>query len=147
MIRPGFLRSSRKGNNIIEFAILAPWYIFLTVGAFDMGIYNYALIGVQNAARTVAQYCAISSSTCASGNTACLYAVDQLRDLPNVGSGVTTCTTPSPVAVSVTYVTGPDGNPAAQVTVSYTSPNLIPIPSKLPSQYTASRTVTMRTQS
>ena len=139
---------SRKGNNIIEFAILAPWYLFLSVGAFDMGIYNYALIGVQNAARTVAQYCSISSTTCAAGNTTpCLYALDQLTDLPNMGSSVTTCTSPSPVTVSVTYVTGPDGNTAAQVTVSYTSPNLIPLPNSIPSQYTASRTVTMRTQS
>jgi Flp pilus assembly protein TadG len=146
MFRPG-LRSSRKGNNIIEFAILAPWYLFLAVGAFDMGIYNYSLIGVQNAARTVAQYCSLSSTTCPSTSTTpCLYALDQLRDLPNVGSGVTApCT--SPVTVAVTYVTGPDGNPAAQVTVSYTSPNLIPLPSSIPAQYTASRTVTMRTQS
>ena len=141
------LWSSRKGNNIVEFAILAPWYLFLTVGAFDMGIYNYALIGVQNAARTVALYCSTSSTTCPSTSTApCLYALDQLRDLPNVGSAVTSpCT--SPVTVSVSYVAGPDGNTAAQVTVSYTTPGLIPLPSSLPSQYTASRTVTMRTQS
>jgi Flp pilus assembly protein TadG len=141
------LRSSRKGNNIIEFAILAPWYVFMTVGAFDMGIYNYALIGTQNAARTVALYCSASSTTCPSSSTTpCLYALDQLRDLPNVGAGVTApCT--SPVTVSVSYVTGPDGNTAAQVTVSYTTPTLIPLPHGLPGQYTASRTVTMRTQS
>jgi Flp pilus assembly protein TadG len=146
MLRPG-LRSNRKGNNIIEFAILAPWFVFLTVGAFDMGIYNYSLIGVQNAARTVALYCSTSSSACPSSSTApCLFALDQLRDLPNVGASLTSpCT--SPVTVSVTYVTGPDGNTAAEVTVSYATPNLIPLPHSLPGQYTASRTVTMRTQS
>ena len=81
MLSPRF-RSSRKGNNIIEFAILAPWYIFLTVGAFDMGIYNYSLIGVQNAARTVALYCSASSTTCPSSSTTpCLYALDQLKGI------------------------------------------------------------------
>jgi Flp pilus assembly protein TadG len=141
------LRSGREGNNIIEFAILAPWYLFLSMGVFDIGIYNYALIGVQDAARTVALYCSASSTTCPSSSTTpCLYALDQLRDLPNVGAGVTApCT--SPVTVSVSYVAGPDGSTAAQVTVSYTSPTLIPLPNSLPAQYTASRTVTMRTQS
>ncbi len=146
MLQPGS-RFNRRGNNIIEFALIAPWYLFLAVGAFDMGVYNYSLIGVQNAARTVALYCSASSTTCSSGTAPCLYALDQLRDLPNVGSGVTTCANPSPVAVSVTYVSGPDSNTAAQVTVSYTSPTLIPLPKSLPSQYTASRTVTMRTRS
>lgn len=147
MPAPVLRPSKRKGNNIIEFAILAPWFVFLFVGAIDMGIYNYALIGVQNAARTVALYCSTSSTTCPSTSTApCLYALDQLRDLPNVGSSVTApCT--SPVTVQVSYVAGPDGNTAAQVTVSYTSPVLVPTPGGLPNQYTASRTVTMRTRS
>lgn len=124
--------------------MIAPWYVLLFGGAFDMGIYNYALIGVQNAARSVALYCSASSTTCSSTTTACSYALDQLRDLPNVGSGVTTCGTT--VTVSVSYVSGPDGNTAAQVTVGYTSPPLFKIAS-LPGQYTASRTVTMRTLS
>jgi Flp pilus assembly protein TadG len=138
---------SRKGNNLIEFALLAPWYVFLFMGAIDMGIYNYSLIGVQNAARSVALYCSTSSTTCSSGTAPCLYALDQLRDLPNVGSTVTTCSSPSPVTISVTYPNGPDGNTAAQVTVGYTAPPLFSLPKGLPGQYTASRTVTMRTRS
>lgn len=140
-----FRRNLRKGNNIIEFAFIAPWYLMLFSGAFDMGIYNYSLIGVQNAARTVALYCAATSSTCpTTSTTPCSYALDQLRDLPNVGSSVTTCTSPSPVSVSVSYVTGPDSNSAAQVTVSYTSPGLFALPKSVAGQYTATRTVTMR---
>lgn len=144
MSLPGTRNSRRKGNNIIEFALIAPWYVLLFGGAFDFGVYNYALIGVQNAARTAAMYCAASSTTCSAGSdpTACQYALDQLRDLPNVGSGTTTCGTT--VTVSVSYVSGPDSANAAQVKVGYTTPPLFNIAS-LPGQYTASRTVTMRT--
>lgn len=142
MSLPGSRNSRRKGNNIIEFALIAPWYVLLGAGAFDLGVYNYALIGVQNAARIAAMYCAASSTTCPTNTTACQYALDQLRDLPNVGSGVTTCGTT--VTTSVSYVSGPDGANAAQVTVGYTTPPLFDIAS-LPGQYTASRTVTMRT--
>ena len=112
-----------------------------------MGMYSYSLIGVQNAARAVALYCSNSSTTCPSTSSApCLFALDQLRNLPNVGAGVTApCT--SPVTVSVSYVSGPDGNTAAQATVNYTSPNLFHMPSSLPGTYTATRTVTMRTRS
>jgi Flp pilus assembly protein TadG len=36
------MRGSRNGNNIIEFAFMLPWYVFLFVGAVDMGLYSYA---------------------------------------------------------------------------------------------------------
>ncbi len=136
---------SRRGNNLIEFTFLVPWYIFLFAGAYDMGIYSYALIGVQSAARVGALVCSTSSSTCTSASIPCGYALDSLRGLPNVGSGTTVCNG-SPVTVSASYVTGPDGatNGAAQVSVSYTTPNLVPIPGILPGTYTATRTVTMR---
>jgi len=136
----------RGGNNLIEFTFIVPWYVFLFAGAYDMGIYSYSLIGVQNAARVAALVCSTSSSTCSSSTLPCGYALDQLRGLPNVGSATTTCGGNSPVSVSVTTVTGPDGTAsgASQVTVSYTTPNLVPIPGMLPGNYTATRTVTMR---
>jgi hypothetical protein len=56
---------------------------------------------------------------------------------------VTTCAA-SPVVVTATQVTGADGLLASQVTVAYTSPQLVPIPGALPGQYTFSRTVQMR---
>jgi Flp pilus assembly protein TadG len=140
---------SRRGNNIIEFTLLAPWFLFLFIGAIDMGIYSYALISVQSAARVVALYCSSSAAvetTCESNPAAvCTYALGSLRDLPNVPSGLTTCSS-SPVTVTVTSVAGADGSSRneAKVTIAYVAPALAGIPTRLPGQYTVTRTVAMR---
>ena len=137
----------RSGQAIIEFSLLMPWYVFLFVGAFDYGFFAYSLIASQSAATVAALYCATSSSTVTDSTTACGYALDQFRNLPNVGSSLITCgtgstVTPSaPVAVTASSVTGPDLNPAASVTVVYLTPSLIPIPGLLPGQLTITRTV------
>src|SRR5580658_6669872 len=149
----------RRGNSIIEFSLLMPWYVFLFVAAFDYGFFSYSLIATQSAVREGALYCSASStSPCAdsSNSTQCGYALDQLRMLPNVGSGLITCGTGStvtasaPVAVSTSVLSSssspasPDGNPAASVTVVYLTPQLIPIPGLLPGQLTITKTVAMR---
>src|SRR6202043_3764127 len=90
----------RKGCAIIEFSLLMPWYVFLFVGAFDYGFFAYSLIASQSAATVGALYCATSSSTVSDSTTACGYALDQLRNLPNVGSSLTTCGTGSTVSSS-----------------------------------------------
>ena len=146
----------RSGSNVIEFSLLMPWYVFLFVGAYDYGFFAYSLIATQTAASVGATYCAANSTTATDATTACSYALDQLRDLPNVGSGLTTCgtgttvTTSAPVAVTASSVTGassPDGNAATSVTVVYLTPQLIPIPSILPANLTITRTVKMRLRS
>ncbi len=150
----------RRGNNLIEFSLIVPWYIFLFVGALDSGFFAYSLIASQTAAREGALYCASlgSASPCvdSASSTQCGYALDQLRMLPNVGSAITTCgtgttvTASAPVAVSTASLTNatvpasPDGNPCASVTVVYLTPNLIPIPGLFPGQVTITRTVKMR---
>jgi Flp pilus assembly protein TadG len=145
MLRSG----SRRGSNILEFALILPWYIFLFVGAFDYGFFSYGLIATQNAARVSAMYCSASSSRASNCTNACGYVLDQLRNMPNVGSAVTTCTA-APVVVSTSMVTGtgssgsPDGSNAATVTVTYTTPQLIPIPGLLPGILTIARTATMK---
>jgi hypothetical protein len=140
---------------------LAPWYIFLFVGALDFGIYSYSLIATQTAARVAAMYCSTSlTSPCVDSSTSahCGYVLDQLRMLPNVGSALTTCgtgtsvTSSSPVAVSSSTLSAgdsPDGmaNSAIGVTVVYMTPLMIPIPKMLPGQLTISRTVKMRFRS
>lgn len=136
---------------MVEFALLMPWYVFLFVGAFDYGFYSYGLIATQNAARVAALYCSGSVSLASNCSTAaCGYALDQLRNMPNVGTSTTTCTA-SPVVVTSSILTGassPDGvgnaYGAAQVTVTYTWPNLIPIPGLLTGALTISRTAVMR---
>ena len=148
------MTSGRRGNNILEFAFLVPWYIFLFVGAFDYGFFAYSLIAVQTAARVGAQYCSANPTTETDATTACSYALDQLRYMPNVGTGLTTCgtgttvTSTAPLAVTaVALAQGPDLQPATSVTVTYKTPQLIPIPGVLPSQLTISRTVKMRMRS
>jgi Flp pilus assembly protein TadG len=139
----------RTGCAIFEFSLLMPWYLLLFIGAFDYGFYAYSLIASQSAATVAALYCATSSSTVSDSTTACGYALDQFRNLPNVGSSMNTCGTGStvtagaPVAVSASSVTGPDLNPATSVTVVYLTPRLIPIPGLLPGQLTITRTVKM----
>lgn len=140
------IRKCRNGNSIIEFAFLAPWYIFLFIGFFDMGLYGYALISVQAAARIAAVYTSTSSTTATDSTTACSLALAQLRDLPNVPSSVTSCSA-APVTVTATLVTGPDGANAAQVRVNYVLPPLAGIPNLLPGQYSAVQTVQMKLQS
>ena len=89
----------RAGNSLIEFAFAVPFCVFLFIGAFDMGIYCYALISLQSAVRTAAVYTSTSSTTATDSTTACRYVLAQLRDLPNVPSTVTTCAA-SPVTVT-----------------------------------------------
>ena len=131
------------GHAMLEAALLLPWVLFLFVGAFDLGFYNYALISTQNAARVAAWYTSQTTSTSTDSTTACTYALAELASLPNVGTSVTTCSA-SPVVVTASQVTGVDGGLASQVKVSYTSPQLIPLPGALPGQYTFNRTVQMR---
>jgi hypothetical protein len=119
-----------------------PWYLFLFAGAIDFGFYTYSLIGVQNAVRVSSIYCSRSASTATDSTTACSYALDQLRNLPNIGSSMSTCS--SPLTVTTQEVTGPDGSMASSVTVTYQTPQLIPIPGLLPGQLTVSRTAVAR---
>ncbi len=135
----------RSGNSIVEFAFLAPWYIFLFLGAVDMGMYCYSLISIQSAARVASLYTSSSSTTAADSTTACRYVLSQVRNLPNVPSTLTTCAA-SPVVVTAAAVTGPDGASASTVTVTYSLPVLAGIPGILPAQFSATRSVEMRLQ-
>jgi len=141
-------RNPRRGTNMIEFCLFLPWYIFLFVGAYDFGFYNYSLIATENAAHAAALVAAQNSTNQTDSTTACSYALDSLRNLPNVGYGVTSCNG-SPVTVTAASVTSPDGTGAAatKVTVVYNTPSLIPIPGILPASITITRSVQMRLQS
>jgi len=134
-------------------ALLMPWYIFLFVGAFDWGYYAHALISTESAARVAAQYASTSQTTAVDSTGVCTFALEELRIVPNVGSS-TTCGGSSPVSVSTALI-GPgqtntnsaDGQLAAQVSVQYTTLQLIPIPLLLNNQATFYRTVQMRLRS
>ena len=132
-----------RGGAMVELVLLAPWIFFLFAGALDCGFYCYALISVQSAARVAALYASTDSSTAVDQTTTCTYTLNQLRDLPNVGGGTTSCAA-SPVIVSSQLATGSDGTSAAQVTVTYQSVPLIPIPGLLQNRFTWNRSVKMR---
>jgi len=125
-------RHPERGNSIIEFSLMAPWLVVLFIGAMDWGFYAYSLIATEAAARVSCLYTSASATTVTDTTTVCTYALGQLRRMPNVGPTMNTCavgsavSSASPVGVSASSVTGPDGNSAAQVSVTYLTPVFVP---------------------
>jgi Flp pilus assembly protein TadG len=147
--RPKSTRNAKRGACLLEFSLLFPWYLFLFVGTFDIGFFGYALMATQGAAREAGIYCAASSSTASDSTTACNYALDQLRGMPNVGWNLSTCAG-TPLVVTASLVNGassPDGQNATSISVTYTTPQLVPIPGIFPGKVTITRSVLMRTRS
>jgi Flp pilus assembly protein TadG len=132
-------RKRERGGAMMELMLIGPWIFFLSVGALDWGFYATSLVSVEAAARSAALYTSTSSSTAADSATACTIALGEMQKLPNVGS---VCGT-NPI-VTATAVTGPDSAQASQVSVTYQSVSLIPIPGLLAKQLSVTRTVTLR---
>lgn len=132
-----------RGSAFVELSLTFPILFFMLLAVVDMGIYCYSLIAVQDAARMVAIY---SSSPIGNGNSggACQYLISNLAKLPGM-RGVTTCAS-NPLTLTLTSVTGPDSNPAVQVTVAYRTIQLIPIYG-LPGRLTITRTAEARRRS
>jgi len=136
---------NRKGQSLIEFSLLVPWYLFLFMGIFDFGFYGYALVSLEDGVRVAALNASQNSTLAANSTTACTYVLGSLTGLPNIGSSVTTCSA-SPLVVTATYgaTSGPDGGPETTVSATYTTPQLIPIPSVFPGRFTVTRALQMR---
>jgi TadE-like protein len=143
---------ANKGNSIIEFSLLLPWFIFLFTGVFDFGFYAYALIAAENAARVAVLRSAANNATAADQSGACALAVTELTGLPNVGPSYSGSCNADPLTVTSSYCdsstpcsgsTGSvDGGPAAFVTVTYSMPPLFRIP--IPGVTHITRTAEMR---
>jgi hypothetical protein len=127
---------------MLELALLSPWIIFLFIGCFDWGFYAYSLITMEAATRNATSWNANHNAP-ADADMACKIVTKDMQTLINMG-GVTTCGGTSPVSVSAALVTGPDSENAAQVSVTYSTPQLIAIPGLLAKQYTITRVVTMK---
>jgi Flp pilus assembly protein TadG len=136
------MRTRESGSSAVEFAFLVPWFVFLFVGILDTGYYMYALISAQSAARTAVLFTSSSTSASTQSTVACSYVYDQLTSNINL-TAATTCVSPSPITLTTTVGTGPDGNSASTVTVQFTSATLIPIPGVLPATIPVSRTAEM----
>ncbi len=159
----GALRRRREsGSSIVEVALLAPWIFFLFVGVFDFGFYAYAAICTQNAARAAASRTAVDEFSQSSG-LACTAALGEMNEVPNM-IGVNSCgALPLKVSqttlctqASVTPTTivcnapgcadcGSDNTAASsQVTVTYQSIPLVPIPGILTGRLNLTRIAEMR---
>jgi Flp pilus assembly protein TadG len=133
-----------RGSALIELSLLAPWLFFLFVGVVDLGFFTYDLIAVENATRIAAEHTSQSTLVQADQAGACTLVRTELAMVPNATS-VANCEA-APLVVTATGVTGPDGNPATSVTVTYNSAHFIPIPLLLKGNLTISRNVQMRVQ-
>jgi Flp pilus assembly protein TadG len=146
-------RAQRRGNAVIETALMAPWIFLLFIGVLDFGFYAYAAISTQQAARVAALYTSSGLANSSDQVTACRYAIQALQDLPNM-SGINSCAADAsmvsqsqPVAVTATSIPmDQDGDPASQVAVTYQTVPLIPIPG-LMGQMTITRKAQMKVQS
>src|SRR5262249_53125330 len=134
--------SRRRGAAMMELALLSPWILFLFIGCLDWGFYAYSLISLESAARTAATWNS-SHGTPNDATTACSIVTTEMQSLVNMNS-VTTCGGSSPVSIEVGQITGPDNTNAAQVSVTYLTPSLIPIPGLLAKQFRITRVVTMK---
>src|SRR5438132_90893 len=140
-------RHRQRGGAMVEMALLAPWVFLLFIGALDWGFYAYALICLQDAARSAALYTSTRPAYATDpSNVACTIALAEMQKLPNVGSSASPPCSTNPI-LTATYITGadsPDSNPAAKVVVTYQTIRLISLPGLLNNQYTITRVVKMR---
>jgi len=144
----GNSKNPRSGHSVVEVALVAPFIFFLFAAGLDMGYYMYAAIAVENAARVAVLHVAASADLASDPNATAFartYVCNELRALPNVGRSCPT----SVVSVSVPAqpFSGTDGDSATQVSVTYTTVPLIPIPGLNAGprgQWTFTRVVQMR---
>ena len=133
---------------MIEVSLMAPWIFFLFMGTLDFGFYAYAAVATENAARAAVEATSIDATTAADTALACTYALGELQWLSNMRNPtVTTCgssvSSSQPVAVAASQVAGVDGTQASQVSVTYQTIQMFPIPG-VAGQYTITRTAQMR---
>jgi len=94
-----FRRRDRRGQSLVEFALILPVFILVLIGLFDMGRAIYAYNTVSNAARAAARVAIVNQNAIAIQNEA----TDQSPGLP----------------VTVTLSGCTDIDSACTVTVSY----------------------------
>ncbi len=107
-------RSGRSGQALVELALLAPWIFFLFITIVDAGLCTVAYIAVQNAARAGAM-----APWAGPASDPCTVAIQELQSLPSSGSNA---------SCSRSRLQESDGTYATQVTVTYRTIPLIPVP-------------------
>jgi hypothetical protein len=152
-----------RGQAVIEVTLMTPWIFFLFVGVLDLGFYTYDAACTQNAARIAALQTAVNPALTSTQlqTLACDAAKLEMQRIPNIYNIGTSCgATPLTVTQQTlncaTKFTDPSGNthppdcvpdPATVssfVTVTYDSPNFVPIPGILTNQLHLMRTSEVR---
>ncbi len=139
-----------RGQAVVETAFLVPWIFFLFVGLLDLGFYCFALMATSNAARMAAvQLSPVYVTPTVIQPEACTIVLAEMQSLPNLYQVSTACKA-APLTVIAScfdYTTGSGSTSACpscgsasencsnQVTVTYTTVPLIPIPGILPNQF------------
>jgi Flp pilus assembly protein TadG len=160
-------KSGESGSAMVELALMAPWIFFLFVVVFDFGFYVYAAICVQNAARAAAVRTAADEFSQSSG-LACIAALSEMNRIPNVaglgscgatpltvtqktlcGSNtnttrVTACAGTTPTSPTCADCVADNTAASSQVTVTYRSIPLVPIPGVLTGRMNLTRIAEMR---
>lgn len=149
-------RKREKGNAIMEFALIAPLLFPLMLVVFDFGLYAYAFISVQNAARVASLRNSGGVDSAADQAGACAMAIEEMRGMPNISSSFSSSCGSAPLSVTAVYLcpaptncsgslASVDNGPAAKVTVTYSVPDLFRFPIVAPQ--TISRSSQMRIRS
>src|SRR5439155_18845131 len=127
---------------LVEVALMAPWIFLLFMGILDFGFYAYAAISVENATRASALYATTTvRGAITDSQGACDYVRQELQNMLNAASFSASCNA-APLVVT-TAATTVGGKPANQVTVTYQTVNMFPLP-WLPGVYNITRIVSMR---
>jgi hypothetical protein len=129
---------------------MAPWIFLIFLGVFDFGFYAYALVATTNAARVGVLYSSQDFSTADKAGIPCAYVLEELRMLPNVGPSITCAGsggsyTAGPNISVVANRTGAAGTYRAEIAVTYTTPQMFPIPG-LKGIFTFTRRAFMKVQ-
>ena len=139
----------------MEFALIAPLLFPLILVVFDFGLYAYAFISVQNAARVAVLRNSGGIDSASDQAGACTMALEELRGMPNIGASFSSSCGGAPVSVTAvllcpttTQCSGAsasiDSHPAAMVTVTYSVPDLFRFPLIAPQSITRSSQMRMR---
>jgi Flp pilus assembly protein TadG len=133
-------RKSRRGNAVIEVALMAPWIFFLFVGVLDFGFYAYAFISTENAARAAVLLTSKSRVAATDQTDACAIVLSEMA-WAAYGRNVSPTCSAAPLVVNATLLPngGLDGTDAAQVEVQYTTIPMIPIPGAMASVFVVDR--------
>ena len=123
-------KSPNRGHATVEFALMAPWIVFLFIGILDFGFTPMlqSQLKMQLASRLFTRLTTARRVTDSAG--ACYYVLEELQNAGNMGSGVNSCGGQSPVTVTAAAATV-GGQPASQVSVTYKALPMIPIPGLL----------------